>query len=716
MVTFFNIKLLFYKILVIYDIIITMGVYILEVKYKDDRMDKLKEIPIENIKGISKIMIEHLHNNNINTVYELFNYFPYRYENYEVININRASDNEKVTVVGQVVTEPVFSYYRRTSRLVFSILVNDLVIKVIAFNRDFLRNKISKLMYVTVTGKYEKNKGQITAQKLSLKAMDDDRIEPVYSLKDVNKVYFQNILKKAYEQYGSLINEDLPLAIMEKYRLISSRDLYNFVHFPINNEQVRQVSRRVKYEELLKFQLKIMYLKKREHNYFNKKPKEFDEGLVNGFVNNLPFTLTNDQNTVVREILNDLKSDYQMNRLVQGDVGSGKTVVAIISLYANYLSGYQGCLMAPTEILSEQHFKYLQSIFKKYGLTVDLLTSSVTGKARNQILENLNSGKIDILVGTHALISEGVYFHKLGLIIVDEQHRFGVNQRKVLREKGDKLDALFLSATPIPRTLALTAFGDMDVSSIKEMPKGRKEIKTYLIRSQLEKRLVNFIDNIIKENQQVYIITPLIEESEKIDLENAYHVYEKYQEYFKDKYRVGLLHGKMNNNEKEEVMKSFLNNEIQILVSTTVVEVGVNVVNATLMIIIDAHRFGLAQLHQLRGRVGRSDLQSYCILVSDYENDKAKERLEILTKTNNGFEIAEEDLRLRGPGDFFGSRQSGLPEFKMADLVNDYAILEVARDDAKMIIETNELFSNPEYFALKYYIEQELIDSNELFD
>lgn len=680
-------------------------------------MERLKEVKIESIKGISKTMIEHLHNHDIYTVYDLLNYFPYRYENYEVVNINRVEHNEKVTVVGQIVSEPVFYYFQRNkNRLTFSMLVNDLIIKVVAFNRDFLKNKISKQMYVTVTGKYDKIKKQIIAQKLQLKAQDDDKIVPVYSLKNLKPIHFQGIIRKALDQYGSLINDDLPLSLQNKYRLVSSLDVYKFAHFPVNNEQVRQVSRRVKYEELLKFQLKMAYLKYRDRKNFIKEPKIFDESRVKVFINNLPFTLTNDQMKVINEILHDLKQNYQMNRLLQGDVGSGKTIVAVIALYANYLSGYQGCIMAPTEILAEQHYRNLVDIFKGYGVKVELLTSSITGKSRQVILDDLINGKIDIIVGTHALISEGVNFKNLGFICIDEQHRFGVNQRKILKEKGDRPDALFLSATPIPRTLALTTFGDMDVSSIREMPKGRKPIKTYVIGSDLEQRLVSFIDKEISSGRQVYIITPLIEESEKIDLENAYNVYEKYQQYFLGKYQVGLLHGKMSNEEKDDIMHKFLNNEIQILVSTTVVEVGVNVPNASVMVIIDAHRFGLAQLHQLRGRVGRGNHQSYCILVSDYDNEKSRERLEILTQTTNGFEIAEADLRLRGPGDFFGSRQSGLPEFKMADLINDYKILEVARDDANIIVSSGELFTNPEYFALKAYIERELIDTNELFD
>lgn len=679
-------------------------------------MNKLKTINIENIKGITKKMIEHLHNHNIYTVYDLFMYFPYRYENYEVVNLKLVENNEKVTIVGKIITEPVFYYFQRNkSRLTFNVLVNDLIIKTVAFNRDFLRNRIKKDMLVTITGKYEKLKGQIVAQKLTLKPLESDEIEPVYSLKNLHKIYFQRILKIALEQYIDLVDDDLPLSLINKYRLISSKDVFKFVHFPVNNEQIRQVQRRIKYEELLKFQMKIMLLKYRDHKSFFKEPKTFSSTLVEEFINKLPFTLTNDQINVTKEILSDMRKDYQMNRLIQGDVGSGKTVVGTIAMYANFLSGYQSSLMAPTEILAEQHFTYLKETFASYEIKIELLTSSITGKNRTNILERLENGDIDILVGTHALISDGVNFKNLGLIIIDEQHRFGVNQRKILREKGQRTDALFMSATPIPRTLALTVFGDMDVSSIKEMPKGRKDIKTYLVKSQLEDRLIEFIKKIVMQNEQVYIITPLIEESEKMDLENAIHVYEKFKTYFPN-YNIGLLHGKLSSEEKEKVMKDFVDNKINILVSTTVVEVGVNVLNATLMIIIDAHRFGLAQLHQLRGRVGRSNKQSYCILVSDYEGDKTKERLEILTRTNDGFLIAEEDLRLRGPGDFFGIRQSGLPEFKMADLINDFKILEVARDDAKMLIDTNEIFTNPEYFALRSYLEQELIDNNELFD
>ena len=506
------------------------------------------------------------------------------------------------------------------------------------------------------------------------------------------------------------------LSLLKHYRLVDIRTLVEFIHFPQNPEQIRQVERRVKYEELLKFELKMYYIKYRRREAHQDCEKVFDAEKVHSFIRRLPFELTADQSTVVQAILQDLKSPYMMNRLLQGDVGSGKTVVAGIGVYATILAGYQCAVMAPTEILAQQHFKSFISLFADEPIRIELLTSSNTNKEKKEIYQKLRDGEIDLIIGTHALIVDYVEFKRLGFLVIDEQHRFGVNQRKALREKGLYPDSLFLSATPIPRTLSLTVFGDMDVSQIKTMPKGRLPVKTYVIPSKLESRLLNFVKQTCDRGEQVYVVAPLIEESEKMDLENALDLFERYRKYFQNTYQVGLLHGRMTNEEKEAIMAQFKANEVQILVSTTVVEVGVDVPNATLMIIIDAHRFGLSQLHQLRGRVGRGQKQSYCILMSDQTTDKAQERLAIMTQTNDGFEIAEEDLRLRGPGDFFGSRQSGLPEFKMADIIADYKILEVARNDAIMIIDSNELFTNPEYHPLREYIEREIIESDEYFD
>lgn len=680
-------------------------------------METLKQIPIERLKRVSKPTFEKLRALDIHTIHDLLFYFPYRYENYEIVDLQLANNNEKVTVVGTIVSDPVLYFYgRKKSRLTFSIRVNQLIVKIVAFNRHFLKGKLQKGMSVTVTGKFEKYRLQIVANELKLKKLDHDRLEPLYTLKTLARQTFLNCVRKAIDQFGHYLNDDLPLSLLQHYRLVDIRNLVEFIHFPQNAEQVRQVERRVKYEELLKFQLKMYYLKYRRREAYKETSKTFDKEAVQTFIKSLPFTLTMDQQTVVKEILKDLESPYMMNRLVQGDVGSGKTVVAGIGIYATILAGWQCAVMAPTEILAQQHYKTFTSLFAEEPIRIELLTSSNTAKQKKEIYRKLKDGEIDLIVGTHALIVDDVEFKRLGFIVIDEQHRFGVNQRKILREKGLYPDALFLSATPIPRTLSLTIFGDMDVSQIKTMPKGRLPVKTYVIPSKLEPRLFNFVDKTCGHGEQVYVVAPLIEESEKIDLENAEDIFERYQAHFASKYKVGLLHGRMSNDEKEEIMQQFKRNEIQILVSTTVVEVGVDVPNATLMIIIDAHRFGLSQLHQLRGRVGRGQKQSYCILMSDQTTEKAQERLAIMTQTNDGFEIAEEDLRLRGPGDFFGSRQSGLPEFKMADIIADYKILEVARHDAMQMIDSNELFTNPDYHPLREYIEREIIESNEYFD
>lgn len=460
----------------------------------------------------------------------------------------------------------------------------------------------------------------------------------------------------------------------------------------------------------------MYYLKYRRRKAYQQCAKVVDDKKVESFIQRLPFVLTEDQQRVVGEIIADLKAPYMMNRLLQGDVGSGKTVVAGIGIFATIQAGWQCAVMAPTEILAQQHYNTFAELFAGEPIRMELLTSSTSQKNKKVIYEKLKDGEIDLIIGTHALIVDDVSFKQLGLIVIDEQHRFGVNQRKTLREKGLYPDALFLSATPIPRTLSLTVFGDMDVSQIKTLPKGRHPVKTYVIPTKLEPRLFAFVEKTCSKGEQVYVIAPLIEESEKMDLENAEDIFRRYHARFGQRYRVGLLHGRMSNEEKEMIMQQFKDNIIQILVTTTVVEVGVDVPNATLMIVVDAHRFGLAQLHQLRGRVGRGQKQSYCILMSDQSTDKAQERLAIMTQTNDGFEIAEADLRMRGPGDFFGSRQSGLPEFKMADLINDYNILEVARQDAQQIIDSNELLTNPDYHPLREYIEREIIESHEYFD
>jgi len=404
-----------------------------------------------------------------------------------------------------------------------------------------------------------------------------------------------------------------------------------------------------------------------------------------------------------------------MNRLLQGDVGSGKTIIAAIALYASVRSGFQGALMVPTEILAEQHLRSLVRLFEPFGISVGLLTGSVTGRKRKELLASLQMGMIDVVVGTHALIQDEVFFRNLGLVVTDEQHRFGVNQRSVLRRKGYNPDVLTMTATPIPRTLAITAFGDMDVSTITERPKGRIPITTYWVKHSLMDRVLGFISKEVDQGRQTYLICPLIEESEKIDVQNVIDLHVQMQQAFPT-YRVGILHGRMTPAEKEEIMQAFNNNEVQLLVSTTVVEVGVDVPNATLMIIMDADRFGLSQLHQLRGRVGRGKHASFCILIADPKSEIGQERMQVMTETDDGFEVSRRDLDLRGPGDFFGTKQSGLPEFRLADMVSDFAVLEQARDDVSILVGDASFWTSASYEPLRNYLQQEEVFQENLMD
>ncbi|WYJ76133.1 ATP-dependent DNA helicase RecG [Enterococcus sp. DIV2402] len=486
------------------------------------------------------------------------------------------------------------------------------------------------------------------------------------------------------------------------------------MHFPLNPEQHHQAKRRVVFEEFFLFQMKIQGLKKAEKAETNGIAVLYDIERLKTFTQGLPFELTNAQKRVTNEICRDLRSPKHMQRLLQGDVGSGKTVVAAIALYATVTAGFQGALMVPTEILAQQHMESLQQLFDVAEVRVALLTGSTKTKERREILADLVKGEIDVIVGTHALIQEGVDFANLGLVITDEQHRFGVNQRRVLREKGFQPDVLFMTATPIPRTLAITAYGEMDVSIIDEMPAGRIPVETRWIRPPQLDKVLEWSYQELNAGHQMYVICPLIEESEMLDVQNAVAIYEELQEYFAPKFNVSLLHGKMKNSEKDEIMETFKNNESQVLVSTTVIEVGVNVPNATMMLIIDADRFGLAQLHQLRGRVGRGAEASYCVLVANPKNDTGKERMKIMTETTNGFVVSEKDLELRGPGEVFGFRQSGLPEFAAADLVTDAHILEVARKEAQALWKMEQWEILPEYTALANYLEKE--GENQFFD
>ena len=557
---------------------------------------------------------------------------------------------------------------------------------------------------MAVFGKWDKAKGALTGMKLLAQVEDD--LQPVYRLSQgVSQSALVKVIKTAFEAgLDQLLEENLPQILMDKYHLLSRRQAVRAMHFPKDLEEYKQALRRVKFEELLFFQLQLQVLKEENRSVGQGIVLDWDKKKLKALQAKLPFTLTEAQERSLNEILADMRSPYHMNRLLQGDVGSGKTVVAGLAMYAAVTAGKQAALMVPTEILAEQHLQSLTSLFP--SLRILLLTGSLKAAERRERLELIQTGQVDLIVGTHALIQEGVHFHDLGLVIIDEQHRFGVAQRRILREKGQNPDVLMMTATPIPRTLAITAFGDMDVSIIDQMPAGRKEIITRWVKHQQLNLVLDWLVKEIQKGSQAYVISPLIEESEALDLKNAIALEEELIAYFGDRARIALLHGKMKGEEKEAIMQAFKQGGIDLLVSTTVIEVGVNVPNATVMIIMDADRFGLSQLHQLRGRVGRGDKQSYAVLVADPKTESGKRRMKIMTETTNGFVLAEEDLKLRGSGEIFGTRQSGIPEFQVANLIEDYPILEEARKVAVQVVTTPNWRDHPDWHCLSLHLEQ----------
>ncbi|MET3194428.1 ATP-dependent DNA helicase RecG [Bacillus sp. OAE603] len=674
---------------------------------------------ISVLSGVGEETAALLNEMGIFTINDLIEYLPYRYEDYRNKDLSEVKHDERVTVEGVVHSAPLLQYFgKNKSRLTFRVLVDRYLVTVICFNRPYYKTKLNLNEQVTVSGKWDQHRQTITLTDLVFGSRTNaNEIEPVYSIKGKMSVKtMRKFVEQAFKKFGQYIEDLVPNELMSKYKLMDRKETMSLLHHPIDANSLKQARRSFVYEEFFLFQLKMQALRKIQRNQSKGIPKVLHQDKIQELIQSLPFPLTSAQNRVVQEIFNDLVSPSRMNRLLQGDVGSGKTVVATIALYACALDGYQGALMVPTEILAEQHFESLSKLLQETNINVALLTSSVKGKKRREVLERLKLGDVHILVGTHALIQDEVQFHKLGIVITDEQHRFGVGQRRILREKGYFPDVLFMTATPIPRTLAITAFGEMDVSIIDEYPAGRKKIETYWVKQEMFDRVLGFIENEIKKGRQAYVICPLIEESEKLDLQNALDLHSVLSFHYKSMAKVGLMHGKLSSSEKDEVMKAFAANEVQILVSTTVVEVGVNVPNATVMVIYDADRFGLSQLHQLRGRVGRGSEQSYCILVGDPKSEVGKERLTIMTETNDGFELSEKDLELRGPGDFFGKQQSGVPEFKMADMVHDYRALEVARNDATMLVNSNDFWKANEYKVLREYLERTGIFDSEKLD
>ena len=646
---------------------------------------------INEIKGVGPTLQKKLNSLGIFDIQNLVEYYPYKYNIINIIGINEIVENENCMIKATIVEDAKVKYIKRNFNLLnIKCISDDIVFITTIYNRAFLKNNLTTGKEIIVIGKYNKLKNIFVASDIKFN-IENNTIEPIYHL--VDGIKNNNIIKLIDE---TLKNDNLidmiPLEYINKYNFLNKKESLKLIHQPKSIEDIKNAKVRLKYEELFEFMFKINCLKKT-----NTKAKGIKRDVsiysIEDFCNNLEFTLTKDQLSTVNDIYKDLTNEARMNRLVLGDVGSGKTIVATYAVYLNFLSGYQSALMAPTEILAEQHYKSLNKILGKFNINIALLTGSMKKKEKEEVIDKLKNGEINLIIGTHALISEGVEFKKLGLVVTDEQHRFGVGQRNTLQDKGITPDILYLSATPIPRTYALTIYGDLDISIIKTKPNGRKEIITKVeTESNIKNVLYKMLEE-LKNNHQIYVVSPLIENSEVSDSKSVLDLKEKLDIAFQNKISIGVLHGKLKQKEKDEIMNSFKNGDIKILISTTVIEVGIDVPNSTMMVIYNAERFGLATLHQLRGRVGRGDLQSYCYLVSN----KEIERLKVLEESNDGFYISEKDFQMRGSGDLFGVRQSGDMGFKIANLKEDYEILLQAQKDSLEYLE-KDLYKENDYY------------------
>ena len=648
---------------------------------------------LENIPKIGNKTLNDLHKLNIFTTNDLINFYPYRYNFYNPTNINNTQDNITITINGIIESTPKIVFIKRNlNYLTFRVLSSNKLINVTIFNRAFMKNNLIVGKSICLTGKYNTEKNLFTASNILLKPIMSTIIEPIYHLKgnlknkNLNNLILDILNKNEY-------NNTLPEYIVNKYNLLDEYNSLKEIHNPQNINILKKANLTLIYKELFDFMFKINYLRlKRSTNEINI-VKDFDVDKLNELINNLPFELTKDQLNAIDDITNDFKSNKRMNRIIIGDVGSGKTIVSFIAIYANYLAGYQSALLAPTEILAKQHYDNIKNIL---DIKVELLTSSTKKKDRENIIKKLKNNELDCIIGTHSIINEEVEFNNLGLVITDEQHRFGVNQRKNLQNKGESVDVLYMSATPIPRTYALTIYGDMDISEIKTKPSGRKEVITKLYKESELKDALNIMLNEIKKGHQIYVVSPLVEENDDKNLYDVEKLRDKLNIAFNNMVPIDILHGKLKNKDKEEIMNNFKNGNTKILISTTVIEVGVDVKNATCIVIFNAERFGLSTLHQLRGRVGRNDFISYCLLISNYE----KERLNVLTESTDGFYISEKDFELRGSGNLFGTKQSGEMDFKLANIKRDIKILKQCNIDSKEFIDNNikDNFNNYNYY------------------
>ena len=651
-----------------------------------------------NIKGIGPKTLELLNKVNIYSIDDLVRYYPYRYNIFAPSNILNANPDESIVVTGTVTSNANVFYIRKGfNRLTFTLETNNINIKVVIFNRDFYKKLITIGKTISLIGKYDKLKNTFTCADIKFKPILKTEVEPVYHMvSGLSKATLIKSIDVALN--NSEINEIVPINISSKYDLMNTYDAIKEIHHPSDSKRLKDANIKLKYEELFEFMFKINLIKFKNQVFDDFVIKDIDDNTIKKVLSYVPFDLTEDQMKAFNDIIDDFKGIKRMNRLILGDVGSGKTIVSFLAILLNHECGYQSALLAPTEVLAEQHFNNFISIFKDLDLKVELLVGSVSKKDKEDIYRRLEDGSIDILIGTHAILEDKVVFNNLGLVITDEQHRFGVNQRNVLKNKGQFVDVLYMSATPIPRTYALTIYGDMDISMIKQKPAGRKEIITKQYKFNEIQEVMNSLEEEIKAGHQAYVIAPLIEkdDEETNELNDLKEIKDILLKYLPKETIIDILHGKMKNVEKDKVMNNFKEGNSNILLSTTVVEVGVDVKNATVITIFNAERFGLATLHQLRGRVGRNSLQSNCFLLSD----KDSERLKVLEESNDGFYISEKDFELRGSGDLFGVRQSGDMVFKIANLQTDYKILLQCKKDTEEFINDNieNNFRNYSYY------------------
>lgn len=644
---------------------------------------------IKNLHQVGEKTSKILNKLGIFTDDDLINYYPYRYNVYNFSN--ELIDNSTLIINVIIESNPIVSYIKKNfNRLSFRARYNERIFNVVIFNRAYLKTNLTIGKNITIIGKYDFKKNIFTSSDIKFN-VTNGQIEPVYHLtKGITNNAVSKLIKDNFNNI--YIKDSLPSNIISKYNLLSKKDaLYN-IHFSNDLKMVHYAKNRLIYEELFDFSFKMNYFKNQNIRK-DKEPKNIDINKINEFKKLLPFSLTTDQDNAYSEIVQDMSSNKKMNRLLLGDVGSGKTVVAVGAIYANYIAGFESTLMAPTEVLATQHYFSIKKILDKFNVAVELITGSMSKKEKEAIYKRVQNKEIDLLIGTHSLLNENIIFNNLGLVITDEQHRFGVHQRFTLEDKSKCPDILYLSATPIPRTYAMTIYGDLDISYIKTKPTGRKDIITKVKKNSDIKEVLGLMLEQIKLGHQIYVVSPLVEEDESLNLTSINLLKEKLSLAFKNLFRIEIIHGKMKTSEKESIMNDFKNNQIKILIATTVIEVGIDVSNATMMVIFNAERFGLATLHQLRGRVGRSDLQSYCYLISDSDND----RLKVMEESNDGFYISQKDFEMRGHGDLFGVKQHGDMSFKLANLKNDYNILLFANEDAKKFIDSKEYLNNEYY-------------------